>query len=85
MDTYMEPVRRYRVLCHTEYPEAHKAEIRITGRNPDDIWSLVYSTNDAGNAEEFAFEMRERGISYETWKVVDGYHETVIERFLSFI
>lgn len=81
MKTYQETVLRFRVLMHTEYPEEYKAEMRINGIDPDDNWSLIYSSNTLENAEDIAAEQREiYNRPIYTVKVVDNGEATVIER-----
>lgn len=73
MSTYQERVLRFRVLRQLVDAE----------RNPEGLWSLVYSTNDPGNAEEFAAHEREGIAKFnlpDLVKVVDNGEETVIER-----
>ena len=69
--TYQERVLRFRVFKQLNDPE----------RNPEGNWTLFYSTNDIGNAEEVAAEQREVWAKCgDKFKVVDAGEETVIER-----
>jgi len=49
-------------------------------RNPDNSWSLYYSTPDYGNAEEIAMEKNQNSKFGDKYKVVDGGETTHIER-----
>lgn len=80
METYKERVMRYRILRHDELPEAHKAEMRINGIDPDDSWNLIWSFNDKEAAATCLAECIEDAASWMTYKMVDAGQETVIER-----
>jgi hypothetical protein len=87
MTTYQERILRYRILRHEELPPAHKAEYRLRGMDPDDMWSLVWSFNDLASAlmtlENCVQDSHESEFSMVTrpvWRIVDAGQETVIER-----
>ena len=80
MLTYQEPVGRYVVLKHTDLPEAHKAEYRADGINPDTIWSLYYSTSSEADAKRVLAESIEEARSYQTFRFEDRGAPSVIER-----
>jgi hypothetical protein len=70
-NTYRETVRRFRVM----------RQLNDFERNPNGDWSLVYSTNDIGDAYEVADDYREQWKRCgDTFKVVDAGRETWIER-----
>lgn len=70
--TYEEPVGRFRLLRHEELPEAHKAELRIKGIDPDDNWSLVWSFHEREPAETCLAQERAHAAKWQTWKLVDA-------------
>lgn len=78
--TYMERVNRWRILRHDELPEAHKAEYRAAGVNPDDLWSLIWSFTTEEAATKCLADMNERKAKWQTYKLVDGGEATEIER-----
>ena len=78
--TYKERVGRYRIMRHDELPEAHKAEYRLSGINPDDLWSLVWSFDDEAAALECLAEERASARKWASWKLVDGGEAVEIER-----
>jgi hypothetical protein len=79
-NTYQERVGRYRILKHEELPEAHKAEYRINGIDPDTLWTLVWSFDTLEAAEEMLKEEQGFAASWQTYKLVDGGQAEVIER-----
>ena len=80
MNTYREPVGRYRIMRHDDLPESHKEAYRERGVDPDTIWALIYSMNDLEAAEETLRIENERAAEWETWKLVDAGEATEIER-----
>lgn len=78
--TYKERVNRWRILRHEELPEAHKAEYRLSGIDPDDIWSLIWSFEDEEPAKKQLAACIADARSYQTYKLVDGGAATEIER-----
>lgn len=69
--TYQERVLRFRVM----------RQLNDAERNPEGKWSLVFSSNNVGYAEEVAAEQREMWKRCgDKFKVVDGLKETYIER-----
>ncbi len=69
--TFKEPVYRFRVM----------KQLNDAERNPEGDWSLIYSSEDMGNAEEVAAEQRDRyGKFGDVVKVVDAGKTTYIER-----
>lgn len=80
MNTYQERVGRYRILKHEDMPEAHKAEYRINGIDPDTLWTLVWSFDDLIAANDCLKDEQGYAASWQTYKLVDGGHPTTIER-----
>jgi hypothetical protein len=82
MPTYIEHINRYRILRHEELPEAHKAEYRLSGIEPDDLWSLIWSFNDEAEAIKCLAEYNDRPDkpSFYTYKMVDAGKEEDVER-----
>ena len=79
-ETYKERVNRWRIMRHDDLPEAHKAEYRLSGIDPDEIWSLIWSFEDEDTAVEMLDKLRRRKTSWQTFKLVDGGSPTEIER-----
>lgn len=79
-ETYMERVNRWRILRHDELPEAHKAEYRAAGIDPDNNWSLIWSFNDEAAAQKCLMDCNADKASWQTYKLVDGGAATEIER-----
>lgn len=79
-ETYTERVLRYRIFRHDELPEAHKAEYRKMGIDPDDNWSLIWSFHTLEAAEKCLANENEHKASFQTFKLVDGGGEIAIER-----
>lgn len=94
-ETYQERINRFRVVKHEELPEAHKAEYRLNGIDPDDNWTLVWSFNDKDaadkccadeieNDKDICAKLTAKGYDVSkrkvTWKVVDAGAATVVER-----
>jgi hypothetical protein len=79
-ETYKERVNRWRILRHEELPEAHKAEYRLSGINPDDLWSLIWSFETEQAAKAQLADCIASARSYQTYKLVDGGSATEIER-----
>lgn len=80
MTTYKETILRYRIVCHEELPEAHKAEYRAAGIDPDDRWSLIWSFMDEDRAQECLAQCIADAKSWQTYKLVDGGETTTVER-----
>ena len=70
--TYEEPVGRFRLLRHEELPDAHKAEYRLRGIDPDDVWSLIWSFHTSEAAEQQLVIEEQRKASWQTWRLVDA-------------
>ncbi len=79
-DTYPETVLRYRIYRHEELPERHKQAYLDSGRNPDDIWNLVWSFNDEFSAEQCLADERANAAAWQTYKMVDHGQAEVIQR-----
>lgn len=80
-ETYKERVGRWRILYHDELPEGHKAEYRLAGIDPDDLWSLEWSFNSEADAVAMLADLNERNDrKYRTRKLVDGGEAIEIER-----
>ena len=80
MATYKERIGRYRIVYHEELPEAHKAEMRICGIDPDTRRVLYWSSNDVYDAECMLAECQKRAPAYKTYFLVDAGKEEVVER-----
>jgi hypothetical protein len=80
MQTYTETVGRYVILKHDDLPEEHKAAYRADGIDPDTIWSLHYSTNDAARAQEMLAYFNDDAARWESFKLEDRGAATTIER-----
>ena len=80
METYQERVGRFRIVRHEELPEAHKAEYRIRGMNPDDMWSLIWSFDELVDAEKCLINCNEYKASFQTYKIVDNGEASFITR-----
>lgn len=78
--TYKEKVNRWRIMRHDELPEAHKAEYRLSGINPDDLWSLIWSFESEPAAINMLADLNGRKASWQTYKLVDGGEAMEIER-----
>jgi len=79
-ETYKERVNRWRIMRHDELPEAHKAEYRLSGINPDDLWSLIWSFESEDEARRCLAECEINKASWQTHKLVDGGEAIEIER-----
>jgi hypothetical protein len=80
MQTYKETILRYRIVRHEELPEAHKAEYRLMGINPDDNWSLIWSFSTEESALKCLEECREDAASFQTYKMIDAGAPEIVER-----
>jgi hypothetical protein len=82
MDTYQERIARYRILYHDELPPEHKAQYRLNGIDPDDVWNLKWSFDNRADAEgQLNYEATaEHKPHYRTYKLVDAGAEEIIER-----
>ena len=78
--TYKERVNRWRIMRHEELPEAHKAEYRLSGINPDDLWSLIWSFETEEAAVKMLANCNADKASWQTYKLVDGGEAIEIER-----
>jgi len=68
-------------MYHEELPEAHKAEYRLAGIDPDGIWSLEWSFDDEASAVEMLDKIERRNArKYRTYKLVDGGEAVEVER-----
>lgn len=79
-ETYKERVNRWRIMRHDELPEAHKAEYRLAGIDPDNNWSLIWSFETEAAAVTMLADLNERKAKWQTYKLVDGGAATEIER-----
>jgi len=79
-ETYKERVGRWRILRHDELPEAHKAEYRLSGIDPDNLWSLIWSFETEEAAREQLADSIEHAAKWQTFKLVDGSEAVEIER-----
>ena len=80
METYRERIGRYRIVYHEELPEAHKAEYRISGIDPDARRVLYWSSNDLAHADEELAYCQKHAPSYKTYYLIDAGKEEVVER-----
>lgn len=80
MTTYKEKINRWRIIRHDELPEAHKAEYRLNGLDPDDTWSLIWSFSTEEAAVQCLAEENERKASWQTFRLVDGGEAIEVER-----
>jgi len=78
--TYLETVLRFRIFRHDDLPEAHKAEMRAEGINPDEVWSLSSSFENEADARAALEQDRKHGFRWSTYKLVDAGEATTIER-----
>lgn len=83
MQTHRETILRYRILRHCELPEAHKAEYRKMGIEPDGIWDIIWSFSTEEAAMQCLEECRQDAAFFETYEFRDNGTETVIERPIS--
>lgn len=58
-NTYREPIGRYVVEYLEKLPEAHRAELRLNGIDPDDNWLLSWSFESEGEAKSMAADLTE--------------------------
>lgn len=80
METYKERIGRYRIVYHDELPEAHKAEMRLCGIDPDTRRCLEWSFNNINDAEEMLAECEKHAPGYKTYYLIDAGKEEIIER-----
>ena len=80
MQTYQETVLRYRILRHQELPEAHKAEYRLHGIDPDHRWDLIYSYRHEQDALKCLSDCQQDAPKFYTYKMVDMGADQLIER-----
>lgn len=81
METYKERIGRYRIVYHEELPEAHKAEYRLNGIDPDARRVLYWSSNDFNAADEMLTECIVNNASrFKTYYLVDAGKEEIVER-----
>jgi len=92
-ETYTETVYRFVVEYHEELPESHKAEYRINGINPDDLWSLQWSFMELEDAQKQADKEILRHATFcvengynvrKTWRVRDLGATQYIQRSVMF-
>ena len=79
-EVYKERVGRYRIMRHDELPEAHKAEYRLSGINPDNLWSLIWSFDSENAAVKCLAEENASKAKWQSFKLVDGGEAVEIER-----
>lgn len=77
---YTEQVYRYQILAHDELPEAHKQAYLADGINPDDIWSLIFSSQKLDSAEKSLQDLENSAPSWRVYKLVDAGKTTYIDR-----
>jgi len=80
METYQEKVNRWRIIRHDELPEAHKAEYRLAGIDPDDNWSLIWSFETEEAALKCLAAEQATAAKWQTYRLVDGGKAEFIER-----
>jgi len=80
MESYRERIARYRIVRHDELPEAHKAEYRLNGIDPDTMYTLVWSFDDEAEAEAQLRECTKHAAHWQTYWLVDGGDEEITER-----
>lgn len=80
MKTYQEKVNRWRIIRHDELPEAHKAEYRASGIDPDDNWSLIWSFETEEAAKKQLANCIADAAKWQTYKLVDAGKAEFIER-----
>lgn len=80
METYQERVGRYRILRHEEMSEQRKAEYRLNGIDPDDLWTLVWSFDDEDKAKEQLARCIETKAECSTYILRDNGEASIIER-----
>lgn len=78
--TYKERIGRYRIVYHEELPEAHKAEMRICGIDPDARRCLEWSFDTEAEARDMLERCIEDAPRYKTYYLVDHLSEEVVER-----
>lgn len=70
-NSYIERVERFVVEYHDEFPVPHKAEMRLKGIDPDNVWNLMWSFSNQGDAvEAVEFEII-HAPSYRTFRMRD--------------
>ena len=69
METYKEKVNQFVVEYHEDLPDAHKAEYRLRGIDPNDLWTLSWSFTTLADAEECA---REEQNAHDTFCIKYG-------------
>ncbi|MBK5944829.1 hypothetical protein [Halorhodospira halophila] len=83
MTYYTETVHRFRIMRWEELPETHQRALREKGIDPDDRWSLIYSTPIREDAETMLGVLEEE-YSDVPWRVVhrieDAGEPTTISR-----
>ena len=83
MDTYKEPIYRYRIVRHDNLPEAHKQAYLAEGIDPDNLWSLIWSFKDKEVAKKHLNECETSKENWETFKLVDsGVEVEYIDRLI---
>lgn len=78
--TYKEYVGRYRILRHEELPDEHKAQYRLRGINPDEVYSLVWSFDDEMEAHKQLASCIKNALDYQTYFLKDAGASETIER-----
>jgi hypothetical protein len=82
MATYKEHIGRYRIVFHEEYSDAVKAELRISGIDPDAHTTLYWSSNDLYDADCMLAECQKRAPAHKTYWLEDNGTEEFVERQL---
>lgn len=82
MATYQERINRFRILRHEDLPESHKAEYRLSGIDPDDLWSLIWSFDNLAAAEAKLAQYNDDPDkpAFYTYKLVDAGAAEVVTR-----
>jgi len=80
MTTYTETVYRYVIERHEELPDRHKAEYRLNGIDPDNLWSLIWSFKDEDDAKAQLAQDNERAPKHWTYRMRDLGETQYIER-----
>ena len=60
METYTERVNQFVVEYHEDLPEEHKAQYRLRGIDPNDLWTLSWSFETLAEAEKQAAISQQR-------------------------
>ena len=63
-NTVTERVNRFVVEYHEDMSDAHKAQYRIRGINPDEVWNLKWSFTTLEAAEKQAQKERDFHVTF---------------------